>query len=678
MTQKRLWIVLLAALAGNASAEVTVFTSRAAWQTAAGAVTTIDFTTAAKPPAGSYKPYPPPGLTLLGVNFSSLKPGGSIAVISQSYCCPTYARGYDQADSDSGFQITLPPGTTAFGLDLFTVVGGNEAGTNQDIVDVVIAGQKYPVTTRVAPNNAFIGFVSSSPIPSLSIMADQVNSPPQINIMNVSFRVAPTGPAPTVTGVSNAGDFSSHLAPGLLAAVFGTNFGSGPASGVTVTVGGKQAYVVFVAANQLTIQLPTDAPTGPTTLTVTIAGASSTPFPVTLDSTAPAILSANGSGTGLGLIRTAANVNVTSSAPAKPGDNLVAYAVGLGATNPPTPTGTTPSAAIPTAATAALTVGGMPAVVTYAGVAPGLVATYQVNFTVPANLQGTQPVVLTIGGKSSTPMGLALFGISSVVNNASFASAGTTAPGSIASVFANGLGSTDQSVGFPATTFQGVSVTFNGTPAPIFHLTATQGQIDLLVPYELPASGSVNVQLKTPSGTSLNYTLAMAPAVPGLYFLPDPGTKTRFNVLAQFNNTVWLAIPDATAAALKIPGNCTAANVNPLSLCGQPAAPGDYLVLYATGLGKATPNGDPNGTPLKTGEIPPANGSVLYQTVAKPDVTVGGLPALVVFSGLAPGFPGLYQIDFQVPGGVTGDDVPVAVSIAGSPVDTRTLAIHPR
>ncbi len=484
--------------------------------------------------------------------------------------------------------------------------------------------------------------------------------------------------APTVAGVSNGADFTSHLAPGILAVVFGTNFGSGPTSSVTVSVGGKQTYVVAVTPAQLTVQIPTDTPAGATSLMVTVGGTSSAPFPVTLDAVAPAIFTANGTGSGLGLIRTPANVTVTSVAPAKPGDNLVAYAIGLGPTNPPTPTGSAPTTANPTASPVTLTVGGLPATIAYAGNAPSLVATYQVNFTVPAGLQGTQPLVLTIGGKSSAPVGLALFGISSVVNNASFATPGTASPGLIASVFANGIGSTDQSVGFPATTFQGVSVNFNGTPAPIFHLTATQGQIDVLVPYELPTSGNVTVQLKTAAATGPNYTLAMAPAAPGLYYLADPSKKERLNVLAQFNNTVWLALPDAMAVALKIPNGCTASNVNPLTLCGQPAAPGDYLVLYTTGLGKATPNGDPNGASLKTGDTPPADASVLYKTVATPTVTVGGLPATVVFSGIAPGFPGLYQINFQVPTGVTGDDVPVAVSIAGSPADTRTIAIHPR
>jgi len=38
-------------------------------------------------------------------------------------------------------------------------------------------------------------------------------------------------------------------------------------------------------------------------------------------------------------------------------------------------------------------------------------------------------------------------------------------------------------------------------------------------------------------------------------------------------------------------------------------------------------------------------------------VTVGGFPVKPVFSGIAPGFSGLYQIDFRVPTAVAGDDV---------------------
>jgi uncharacterized protein (TIGR03437 family) len=443
-----------------------------------------------------------------------------------------------------------------------------------------------------------------------------------------------------------------------------------------MTVGGRDGFVALVTANQLTVQLPTDAPVGATNMIVRVNNVASEPFAITLDTHAPGLFTADGSGTGAGLIRTQANAQVTTTAPAKTGDTLSAFAVGLGATMPATPTGVA-GAANPTAVPPTVTVGGEQATVVFAGVVSGQAGLYQINFTVPEGVQGTAPVEISIGGETSNEVTLALSGITSVVNNASFGSAGTASPGSIVSVFANGIGTTDQTVGFPSTTFQGVSVRFNGAPAPIFHLVASAGQIDLLLPYDLPSSGSVNVQLSTPSGNSLDYMLAMEPATPGLYFAADPNTEGRFNVLAQFNGTVWLAMPSAMATAINLP-ICAGPQADPLGLCGQPAAPGDNLVLYTTGLGKATPDGDPNGPTLPTGQNPPADGSVLYRTVATPTVTVGGLPATVQFSGLSPGFAGLYQVNFQVPVGVTGDDVPVSISVGDSEADVRTIAIHTR
>jgi uncharacterized protein (TIGR03437 family) len=59
-------------------------------------------------------------------------------------------------------------------------------------------------------------------------------------------------------------------------------------------------------------------------------------------------------------------------------------------------------------------------------------------------------------------------------------------------------------------------------------------------------------------------------------------------------------------------------------------------------------------------------------------VTVGGFPVKPVFSGIGPGFSGLYQIDFRVPTAVAGDDVPLVLSISGSPTNTRTRSIYPK
>lgn len=493
--------------------------------------------------------------------------------------------------------------------------------------------------------------------------------------------------APTVASALNARDFTVHLCPGVLVSIFGTNFGSSN-SGVSINVGGKAGYVIAVTPNQINGQIPFEAATGATTITVTVAGVSSAPLNITLDTAAPAFFAADNSGAGPALVTTVTGGAVTTVAPAKPGDVMTAYMVGLGPTNPQTATGVAAGSSA-TATTPTLTVGGQSATVLFAGIVAGNAGLYQVNFKVPDNLQGTQPLVLSILGKTtepSAPVTIPLFGISSIVSNASFGSAGTTAAGSIVSLFGNGFGSTSQTVGFPATTFQGVSVTFNGTAAPLFHLSITppavnsklpgSSQIDLLVPFELPAAGTVQVVVRTPSGSTPNYALTMAAGSPGIYYIADPGTKGRFNVLAQFNATAWLNMPSSMASALKLPTNCEADKINVLSLCGQPASPGDFMVLYLTGLGLATPNGDPNGKPLITGNVPPGDGSVLYKTVATPNVTVGGLSVTPLFSGMAPGFAGLYQIDFQVPQGVSGNDVVVAVSIAGSATDTRTMSIR--
>ena len=163
--------------------------------------------------------------------------------------------------------------------------------------------------------------------------------------------------------------------------------------------------------------------------------------------------------------------------------------------------------------------------------------------------------------------------------SASFASPGIAAPGSIVSIFANGLGSATQATGFPDTNFQGVQVTFNNTPAPLFHLVGNSQQIDLYVPEELPTSGTVNVQLSTPTATYPDYTLTMAPALPGLYRIADPNVSTRFNVIAQFNGTAGLAMPASTAAGLQLPA------CSPLSVrCRYAANPRRSAIIWSSGL----------------------------------------------------------------------------------------------
>ena len=69
---------------------------------------------------------------------------------------------------------------------------------------------------------------------------------------------------------------------------------------------------------------------------------------------------------------------------------------------------------------------------------------------------------------------------------------------------------------------------------------------------------------------------------------------------------------------------------------------------YATGLGPVTTSGG------------------LSETTVTPTVTIAGIPASnVPFSGLAPSFFGLYQVNVQVPTGVPSGDAILSLSMPG-------------
>jgi uncharacterized protein (TIGR03437 family) len=84
----------------------------------------------------------------------------------------------------------------------------------------------------------------------------------------------------------------------------------------------------------------------------------------------------------------------------------------------------------------------------------------------------------------------------------------------------------------------------------------------------------------------------------------------------------------------------THADYSPVSNA-SPAAANETVVVYCTGLG-------PVSGAMVTGQ--PASSTSLQPTTPQPAAaTLGGIPATVSFSGLAPGFIGLYQINVQVP-----------------------------
>jgi uncharacterized protein (TIGR03437 family) len=288
-------------------------------------------------------------------------------------------------------------------------------------------------------------------------------------------------------------------------------------------------------------------------------------------------------------------------------------------------------------------------------------------------------MVVTAGTTAGAPVQLVIAGpaINGVLNGASFATGAKVAPGSLVALFGTDLATEDRFGMYPSPVLPGNGViTIGGVSAPLFDVVATAGQINLLVPFETATDGNVAVVVTNSMGTSSTFQLAVAPVAPGIFRIADPAEPKRFNAAALVANTAWRVIPSSMAAAYGMAQNCRADRVNPAAICGEPALPGDPIQIYVTGLGRATVNGNPFGGALRTGDVAPASGSPLYQTVETPRVTIGGIEATVVFSGVAPGFAGLYQLNVIIPAGVAvGDDVPVKIEIGGVS-DTATIAIR--
>jgi uncharacterized protein (TIGR03437 family) len=96
----------------------------------------------------------------------------------------------------------------------------------------------------------------------------------------------------------------------------------------------------------------------------------------------------------------------------------------------------------------------------------------------------------------------------------------------------------------------------------------------------------------------------------------------------------------------------------------KPAKPNEAIVLFGTGLGLLSPA-------LPTGEAAKNN-----STSVVPTITIDGNPADVQFSGAAPGFVGLNQVNVKIPAGTrSATDIPVAITIGEKQSNTVTIAV---
>jgi len=227
-----------------------------------------------------------------------------------------------------------------------------------------------------------------------------------------------------------------------------------------------------------------------------------------------------------------------------------------------------------------------------------------------------------------------------IVNGASFAASTPVGPGGILSLFGSKLSAsvaTANSLPLPRT-LNGVRVTVNGAvDAPLFYVSPTQ--INFQMPVEVTGT-SASLVVSNGSIAGPLATVAVTAEAPGIFTTATSGSGQAAALNADFT-----------------------ANSS-----GNPAAGGSTVSFFVTGLGATNPA-------FVTGQTG-ATSEPLNRTVQTPVVMINGISAAVGFSGLAPGFVGLYQVNATVPSGTpAGPSVPVTLTINGRTSNAVTMAV---
>ena len=219
------------------------------------------------------------------------------------------------------------------------------------------------------------------------------------------------------------------------------------------------------------------------------------------------------------------------------------------------------------------------------------------------------------------------------VVNASNFSPGPFAPNSVISIFGSGLArstyalaASDIAAGMLPFELNYVRVYVQDCPVPL--LFVSEGQINFVMS-SIQNTGPVRIRVVTQGITGPEITVTLTDCAPALFELPG-----GYVIATSADGK--LLTPDA------------------------PAHAGDTIVVYATGLGRTTPN-------PALGEIPSFIGSILALPSLK--VALNGKPvdpALIKYAGLTPGCAGLYQINLVVPDG-TPVDPQIDVTAGGPP-----------
>ena len=276
---------------------------------------------------------------------------------------------------------------------------------------------------------------------------------------------------------------------------------------------------------------------------------------------------------------------------------------------------------------------------------PGTAAQLNGNFGIALDLAGNLYIADSTNNRIREVYGVItapapVLSAAGFTNAASFSSGGS--PGGLATIFGKNLTRNlsgfvqNSSVPLPSS-LAGTTVTIGGKNAPVFNVVNQGGQeqISVQIPVDAAAGSSLPLVLDNGSANS-TVQVTLAAVQPGIF-----------------------TIDGSQAAALHADFSLISAS--------QPAAPGETIIVFCTGLGVVNPV-----TP--TGAA--ASSTVLSSTVAPYAATIAGQSAPVSFSGLAPGFVALGQVNLAVPSGAPSGLQDLVISSGG--VNSNTVKIRVR
>jgi uncharacterized protein (TIGR03437 family) len=254
-----------------------------------------------------------------------------------------------------------------------------------------------------------------------------------------------------------------------------------------------------------------------------------------------------------------------------------------------------------------------------------------ITVTASAGADLTTTFLLNVIGQTPT------FTVSNVLNAASFQPG--VVPGSLVSIFGTGLSEGVSGTVFinGDTSYEGTSVRIGSFQAPLISITGPPDeQINVQVPFELAAGIQTTVEVENNGTRTTIGGVASFASQPGIFTVNLDDATTIGAVL------------HAMTGALVTPEN--------------PAAHGEPVSMFITGGGRVNPA-------VLTGvPAPPGPAPLMVEPVV---VGVDNKGSELLFSGYAPGFIGLYQINFRIPEDSACGLVPLNIRV-GSVVSPRT------